>query len=416
MTFDLQNWLNYIENLHPKEMDLGLKRIRIVAKRLDVLDLNCPVITVAGTNGKGSCVKTLESILTAEGYRVGAYYSPHLQHYNERIHIAERIVTDNNLCEAFSTVNSARKNISLTYFEWGTLAALWLFKKASLDIAVLEVGLGGRLDAVNIIDPDIAVITTIDYDHMAWLGDNLESIGKEKAGIFRNGKPAVFGGFELPNSIRDAALSLNSALYCQGIDFGYTTENGEWHFWHADKRIPHLPIPTLLLQNSATALMALTLLENKRPISRKAISEGLAKAFLPGRFQQIAHNPSVILDVAHNPASCQQFSVRLQQTAIKGKTYAIIGMLSDKDHTKSLIPLLEIVDDWYVTNLACPRGAPSFELTKALTSLGIKTTRSFESVIDAYTAALNKAQINDRIIVFGSFYTVAPLLNSRFEE
>lgn len=416
MSVDTQNWLNYIEKLHPKTMDLGLKRIQIVAQRLGILPFDCPVITVAGTNGKGSCVATLESIFTAAGYRVGAYYSPHLQYYNERIRIMNQMVTDHALCEAFSAIESARDDISLTYFEWGTLAALWLFKKANLEVVVLEVGLGGRLDAVNMIDADVSVITTIDYDHMEWLGNDLESIGKEKAGIFRQKKPAVFGDFRLPNSVRDIALTLNTPLYRQGIDFGYEIQNNAWYFWHNEIKTPLLPIPSLLLQNVATALMVLTLLNSRLPISNPALLKGISCAFLPGRFQKISDHPLIILDVAHNPASCQQLAIRLQQTSIKGKTYAIVGMLSDKDPIQSLAPLLPTIDVWHVTSLPGERGAPASRFTPILKNLGACCVYPFDSVIDAYQDALNQATINDRIVVFGSFHTISPILNYYFKE
>ena len=412
MSVDSQNWLNYIEKLHPKTIDLGLDRVQSVAKRLDILGFNCPIITVAGTNGKGSCVATLESIFTAQGYRVGAYYSPHLQRYNERIHIVNQIVSDQALCDAFFAIEEARRDISLTYFEWGTLAALWLFKKAALDIVVLEVGLGGRLDAVNVIDLDISVITTIDYDHMEWLGNDLESIGKRKQASFEKKRPAVLGDFHLPNSVRDIALTLNTPLYRQGIDFGYEIQNNRWYFWHQTIETPLLPMPSLLLQNVTTALMIVTLLHNRLPISNDALLKGISYAFLPGRFQKIANHPLTILDVAHNPAGCQQLAMKLQETKIKGKTYGIVGMLADKDYINSLKPLLQTIDIWYVTSLAGERGTPASLLTEVLKNLGAHCIYPFEFVTDAYAAALNQATINDRIIAFGSFHTIGPILGN----
>jgi dihydrofolate synthase / folylpolyglutamate synthase len=246
---------------------------------------------------------------------------------------------------------------------------------------------------------------------MEWLGNDLESIGKEKAGIFREKKPAVLGDFHLLNSIRDIALSLNAPLYRQGIDFGYEIQGDAWYFWHQKIKTPLLPMPSLLLQNVATALMALTLLNSRLPIPNPALLKGISSAFLPGRFQKIANDPLTILDVAHNPASCQQLAIRLQQTPIQGKTHAIVGMLVDKDSIKSLAPLLPIIDVWHVTSLQGERGAPASRLTSILKNLGARYIHIFESVIDAYTDALNQTTINDRIVAFGSFHTISPILN-----
>lgn len=408
----LKAWLHRVEQLHPKTIDLGLERIQVVAKRLEVLSIDSPVITVGGTNGKGSCVATLTAILTAQGYRVGAYFSPHFQTYNERIHIAGKFVSDDALCKAFSTIDKVRQDISLTYFEWGTLAALWLFKEAKLDALILEVGLGGRLDAVNIIDPNISVITTIDLDHREWLGSNREMIGKEKAGIFRRGRPAVCGDFDLPQSVYDVAQKLEVPLYCQGRDFGYVVEDENWSFWsNANFNHEKLPIPQLLLQNVSTALMALSLLRDILPISDKAIPEGLIKAFLPGRFQIINKKPLVILDVAHNPQSCEKLADRLKnEGCVTGKTYAVVGMLADKDHVASLNPLLVCIDEWYVASLSGERALLAGQLSAILRESGANSIYQFNNVVEAYQAALSQATVDDRIIVFGSFHTVGPVL------
>ena len=412
MNPDLNTWLAYIEKLHPNTIDLGLDRVQAVGEKLGLLNPACPVITVAGTNGKGSCVTILESIFSSQEYRVGAYLSPHLERYNERIHIAGNWAIDAELCEAFAAIESARQKISLTYFEWGTLAALWLFKKAQVDILVLEVGLGGRLDAVNIVDPDIAIITTIDLDHTEWLGMDRESIGKEKAGIFRSGKPAVCGDLNPPQSIQETALALNTPLYCQGTHFGYTVSGENWQFWRENIMSDPLPLSPLLLQNAATALMAIELLKDKVVISVDAIKQGLTKAFLPGRFQIVAKHPTIILDVAHNPEGCRKLCEQLKMTPVKGKTHAVVGMLKDKNHEQSLKPLIACVDKWYTAPLECERSASSESLAKTLSALKAADISQFQTVAEAYKTVLNHVTVHDRIVVFGSFYTVSPILQA----
>lgn len=410
----IHSWLDYIEQLHPKTIDLGLERVETVAKSLNLLTTNCPVITVAGTNGKGSCVVTLAAILSAQGYRVGAYFSPHLERYNERIQIEGKPVSDEALCSAFTAINVARQAISLTYFEWGTLAALWLFKQAKLDVLVLEVGLGGRLDAVNIMNPDISVITTIDLDHTEWLGRDRESIAKEKAGIFRVGKPAVCGDLNPPQSIVQKAKDLKIPLHCQGIDFGYRIEGKNWQLWGIENlKGVVLPMPRLLLQNVATACMVLTLLKEKLPVSIEAISKGLINAFLPGRFQVLKKHPCVILDVAHNPEGCRKLAERLKtEEQVAGKTYAVIGMLADKDHETSLKPLLACIDKWYVGSLYGERGLPAAQLSRILEKMGVPAIDGFSTVLEAYQSALSQVTVHDRIIAFGSFFTVSGVLYS----
>ncbi len=408
-TPNLNTWLNYIEQLHPKAIDLGLDRIQTVGERLGLLNPSCPVITVAGTNGKGSCVTILTSILSQQGYRVGAYFSPHLEYYNERIHIAGEIATDKELCTAFTAIETARQDISLTYFEWGTLAALWLFNRANLDVLVLEVGLGGRLDAVNIIDPDISVITTIDKDHMEWLGPDRESIGQEKAGIFRSQRPVVCGDLNPPHSIIETATNLAAPLYCQGTHFGYLAKAECWQFWHGNIVTDLLPTPRLLLQNAATALMTLTLLKNIIPVSVESIKQGLIHAFLPGRFQIWRKNPLVILDVAHNPEGCLNLYDQLNTIPTNGKTYAVVGMLKDKNHYESLAPLLNCIDKWYVASLGGERGMPSTAIANLLVNMNVAIINQFDTIEEAYQSALNHANIEDRIVVFGSFYSVSPI-------
>jgi dihydrofolate synthase/folylpolyglutamate synthase len=408
---DLSSWLQYLEKSHPKSIDLGLERVQTVAKYLGPLNFTCPVITTAGTNGKGSCVATLEAIFSTQGYRTGAYFSPHLQQYNERVRLDGNKVSDEALCDAFTAIDAARRGISLSYFEWGTLAALWLLQRAQPDIVILEVGLGGRLDAVNIIDSDVAVITTIDLDHTEWLGPDREAIGREKAGIFRVEKPIVCGDLNPPQSIIERALALKAPLYRQGIDFSYEIVGQQWRFCRGKYRSSLLPMPHFILQNVAAALMTIDLLKTKMPVSVKSIKEGLNKAFLPGRLQVFLEKPLVILDVAHNPQGCRKLYEKMTTLPVTGKTYAVTGMLKDKDHKQNLTPLLPIIDAWYVAALPGERGFSAQQMEKTLSHLGASIINVFDSVITAYKTALNHAKSNDRIIVFGSFRAVGPVLS-----
>lgn len=410
---NLAEWLSYLETLHPKTIDLGLERIKTVAARLDCLSYSCPVITVAGTNGKGSCVTLTETILLAAGYRVGSYLSPHLFSYNERVRINGKAIDDKSLCDAFVLIDKARGDISLSYFEFGTLATLLIFKKANLDAIILEVGLGGRLDAVNIVDADLAIISTIALDHMEWLGDDREKIGFEKAGIMRSGKACVCGDFEVPDSVRRHADTVGATLYCQNEEFGYERNENVWSWWSKKQRLDNLPIPSIELQNAATALMAIELLQNKFRISFQSIEQGLKQVFLPGRFQTIhANNKLIILDVAHNPAAAKLLAKKLNETFCSGKTIAVMGMLADKDILGTMANLLDNIAEWYVGGLFVPRGASADCLAKGLSDLGVKKVYVYETVTEAYQAALTQVSAQDRMIVFGSFYTVAEVLHN----
>lgn len=395
MSFTLRNlssWLTYLETLHPKAIDLGLDRVGKVAHALNLIPFNSFVITVAGTNGKGSCVALSESILSAAGYRVGAYTSPHLLRYNERVRINGEFVTDEMLCKAFVEIEKARGDVSLTYFEFGTLAALLLFKQANLDVAILEVGMGGRLDATNIIDADIAIISSIALDHTEWLGNDREAIGFEKAGIMRAGKSCVCGDFDVPQSIRKYAQELRTNLYCPNEGSGYSFDN--------------LPLPKIAQQNAATVLKAIELLPQTFEVNRNAIKTGLKQVFLPGRFQIIG---KTILDVAHNPAAGELLAKNLQLMPCSGRTLAVVGMLSDKDILGTIQPLFPHVSAWYVGGLDVPRGAPTKLLADQI-RIGANTVSEYISVTAAYRQALADAQPSDRIIVFGSFYTVAEVM------
>jgi dihydrofolate synthase/folylpolyglutamate synthase len=414
----LSDWLMYLETLHPKAIDLGLERVSLVAQKLKLLPWTCPTITVTGTNGKGSCVAILESVLSASGYRVGAYTSPHLFNYNERIRIQGQPVSDNDICRVFERIETARADISLTYFEFGTLAALLLFQEAKLDHVILEVGLGGRLDAVNIIDADIAIITTIALDHQDWLGPDRESIGREKTAIARPNKPIICGDFDIPASVRNYANQLAAPLYCQGIDFGYTDSHSDriadreqtWSWWGSSRHLFNLSLPVLELQNVSTALKAIEFLEvggMEFKISQKIIEQALRKIQLAGRFQVIEGSVTHIFDVAHNPAAALCLAERLFKTPCKGRTLAVVAVSLGKDHNGIFEALGERVQDWYVGDFKKPPAISSEVLAQSLSQLGMQSIHCHTNVVEAYRAAALAAQSGDRIVVFGSHYTVA---------
>ncbi len=416
----LSDWLNRLETLHPVTIDLGLTRVQRVAELMGLLQLDCPVITVGGTNGKGSTIAFLESIYRHAGYRVGTYTSPHLLRYNERIRIVGVDCTDEAIIQAFEQIEIARGDISLTYFEYGTLAALYLLKQAQLDLILLEVGLGGRLDAVNIINPDIAIITSIDLDHTDWLGNTREAIGFEKAGIFRANVPAICGDFNTPETIFDHAAKLGAPLYCQGKNFTFHQGSDSWSWESQSFRGEGLPLPFLAIQNASTALMAVTCLQSQLPVNIQSIKDGIAEARVLGRFQCIQAQPEVILDVAHNPAAANLLARRLQSQPISGKTYAVFSALQDKDSAGIVAHFKEIVAGWYVAPLDTPRGATLQQLNDALEHDVPRLVRGIleapyispqASILAAYRQAILQCSPNDRIIVFGSFFTVAAVLN-----
>lgn len=408
---NLNAWLSYLETLHSKPIELGLDRITQVAKNLQLLPCEKIVITIGGTNGKGSCVALLEQIGLAAGYKVGAYTSPHLLKYNERIRINNTDVTDEALCEAFAQIDQIRGHITLTYFEFSTLAALLLFKQNDIDFLVLEVGMGGRLDAVNIVDPDIGLISTIALDHMEWLGPDRESIGREKAGIMRPHKPVICGDFNVPLSIKNHAQQIQAKLFIPEKDFSYHEQENSWSWSSQNQTINNLPLPRIELQNAASVLMAVELIQPKIPAT--AIVEGLRKVFVPGRFQKMDEKPERIFDVAHNPAAAALLAKQLQKTAKKGRTLAVIGMLKDKDQVGTVTPLLSQIDSWYVGGLNLPRGGSAKDLAAILTKEGAKQVHDYETVTSAYLAALKNANPEDRVIIFGSFYTVAEAMQVR---
>ncbi len=377
--------------------------------------LSFPVITVGGTNGKGSVVAMLESVYLADGYSVATYTSPHLVHYRERVRLNGASVADETLVAGFERVDAACEGVALTYFEYGTLAAIDIFQRNNIDVAILEVGLGGRLDAVNAFDSDVAVVTSVGIDHREWLGDDRESIGLEKAGIFRATRPAVCGDAEPPRSMRKVALDLGAHFYLRDLDFAFNCDDGRCRFTSAAGEIEELPPPRLQgkhqLNNAATALMAARCLEHRLPVTVQAISQGLQQVTLPGRYQQVSVSPQILLDVAHNPDATRALAELLEGDGIDGKTIAVVGMMADKALAECLDPLLDTVDIWHVTDLPPPRGAKAGDLVDILRQLDSQTVvESFANIESALSAAQTTASPADRILVFGSFVGVGAIM------
>ncbi|HWV17471.1 MAG TPA: bifunctional tetrahydrofolate synthase/dihydrofolate synthase [Rhodocyclaceae bacterium] len=415
----LNDWLAYIEQQHTQAIELGLDRLFVVKAALEQTQ-TCPLIIVGGTNGKGSTCAMLEAILKAAGYRVGLYTSPHLLHYNERVRINGQPASDEMLCAAFARVEAARGDVPLTYFEFGTLSAWEAFAAAGLDVIILEVGLGGRLDAVNIYDPDCAIVTGIDLDHMDFLGDTREKIGFEKAGIFRAGKPALCGDFQAPHTLVEHAQSLGADLQLIGRDFGYATQSEirQWSWWgRSQAKRGGLAYPALRgarqLGNASLVLAALDALQERLPLSMAEIRQGLAVVELPGRFQTLPGRPVTVLDVAHNPQAARVLADNLLDQGFFGSTWAVCGMLRDKDMVGVIDALKGRIERWLPATLAGVRGAPSAVLTEYLRAAGETVEAEFDTVLAAYAYAQEKAAENDRIVVFGSFLTVADVLESQ---
>lgn len=413
---NLEDWLEWQSRLHPEAIALGLERVRIVWERLATEPLGCKIITVAGTNGKGSCVAFLDRILRSASYRVGCYTSPHLVRYNERIMIDGEPAGDEQICQAFADVDQARGDISLTYFEFGTLAALRFFAAAGLDVAVLEVGLGGRLDAVNIIDPDVAVITTVDIDHTDWLGSTHEAIAVEKAGIMRKDKPVIFADLDMPSTIQTRAEETGAVLRVAGTDYSWRIQDQSWDWLHPEHPRHSLPLPTMRgrfqLQNASAALMALECLRQELPLDQRAVRHGLQEAKLPGRYQVSGRDPVVILDVAHNSQAARALAENLGDMFCHGQTIALFSMLADKQIAEVVKIMSPRIDQWYLYPINTARGATLEQLQDSLQSQGVDSARrhSFEWVTDAFRSAMTAAGEGDRIVVFGSFYSVGDVM------
>lgn len=401
----LTTWLSYLENLHSKTIELGLTRVLKVAKTLNVLQPAPTVFTVAGTNGKGTTCRTLETVLMAAGYRVGVYSSPHLLRYTERVRVQNKELDETCHTGAFAEIEAARGETSLTYFEYSTLSALLLFKQLNVDVAILEVGLGGRLDATNIVDADVAVVTSIALDHTDWLGADRESIGREKAGVFRGGKPAVVGEPDMPHSLAEVAAEKGARLLRCGADWSYQVNRDSWSFKDAQGELNNLPLPLIPQPNAATALAALR--ASELTVSEAAIRQGIGSATLPGRFQIISQAPRVILDVAHNPHAAAYLAERLAQLPKQGRVLAVIGMLHDKDIAGTLACLATQVDSWYCAPLEGPRGATAQQLVEQ-----VGHGEVYHSVLQAWHAAMAAALANDTVLVCGSFHTVAHVMEA----
>jgi dihydrofolate synthase / folylpolyglutamate synthase len=402
----LEQWLSFIERQHPSTIALGLERVAAVFRRM-CLKVETPVFTVGGTNGKGSTCAMLESILRCAGYRTGLYTSPHLVRYNERVRIAGAEADDRLLAEGFAAVEAARGETALTYFEYGTLAALRVFQEQKVEAMILEVGLGGRLDAVNIVDADCAVLTSVGIDHVDYLGPDRESIGREKAGIFRPGRPAVIAEPDPPTSVLKA-IGEKLAI---GKDFGYTAGQGQWSYWGPGGTRPGLAHPALRganqLRNASAALCALDCLRERLPLAMQEIRRGLAEVELPARFQTLPGRPQIVLDVAHNVQAARVLADNLAASGFAPETFGVCGMLRDKDIAGVLREMAPRITRWHVASLGGARGAKAEELAQFLHGQQLETHASPGA---AMGRALEQAGENDKIVVFGSFLTVGEVI------
>ena len=416
----LDDWLAHCERLHPTTIDMGLDRVRAVAQRMHIR-FDCPVITVAGTNGKGSTCAMLEAILGQAGYRTGVYTSPHLVRFEERLRLLGEASNATQLVAGFAAVERARTEngdeISLTYFEFSTLAILDVMARSGLDVAILEVGLGGRLDAVNIIDTDCAIITSVDLDHTELLGTDRESIGFEKAGIMRTGRPAIVSDPMPPQSVLDRALEVGADLWRNGHDFNVSGDKQQWGWAGRGRRYSGLAYPALRganqLVNAAGVLAALAALRERLPVTAQAVRNGFAFVELPGRFQIIPGQPTLVLDVAHNPHSVAALSANLDAMGYFPTTHAVFGVMADKDLVPMLARIQPLIDRWYFTDLPTPRAAPASALLAHWQSSNPRkgvTAQTCSDPAQALQAAIRQADPTDRIVVFGSFYTVGGVL------
>ena len=422
----LDAWLAYCERLHPQNIALGLDRVREVAQRMG-LQFDCPVITVAGTNGKGSTCAMLEAVALQSGYRPGVYTSPHLVHFEERCRVGGEIVKAEELIPHFEAVEQARvkdgKEVALTYFEFTTLAILRLMSLSRLDVAILEVGLGGRLDATNIIDADCAIITSIDLDHMELLGPDRESIGREKAGIMRAGRPVIVSDPVPPQSVIDHATEIGADLWRFGKDFNYDGDKQQWGWAGRGRRYAGLAYPALRganqLMNASGVLAAYEAIRGKLPVTAQAVRTGLSMVELPGRFQIVPGQPTLVLDVAHNPHSVAALTANLDAMGYFPTTHAVFGAMADKDWEPMLTKVGPLVDRWYFTDLPTPRADSAENLKAKLQQLQAQgvirkdvSMQTFANPQQALDAAVAATEAADRIVVFGSFFTVGGVLQN----
>ena len=420
----LPDWLALLESRHAEvHINMGLDRVRAVKEAMD-LRFECPVIMVAGTNGKGSTCAMLESILLRAGYKVGLYIKPHFLDFNERARIGGELASDQALVAAFDAVEAKRGAIDLTYFEFTTLAIMHLLAGARLDVAILEVGLGGRLDAVNVIDADVAIVTSVDIDHTDFLGTTREEIGFEKAGIFRPGKAAICSDPVPPSSLVAHAEAIGADLWLLGRDFNYSGDKQQWNYGGRKQRRNSLAYPSLRganqLLNAAAALAALEVLRLELPVGAQEVRTGLVVVELPGRFQVLPGRPTVILDVAHNPHAAAALAQNLGNMGFHPYTYAVFGIMQDKDIAGVVAPMAQYIDHWCIAELPSARSAHTSELAETIQRLmpddakpGERSVSAFPDPAKAFANAMSRAGENDRIVVFGSFYTVAGVMAAR---
>ena len=412
----LDEWLARIEASHPLSMELGLDRVGAVRDAMGLVP-PFPVITVGGTNGKGSTCAFLETMLLHAGYRVGCYTSPHIRHYRERVRIGGVPADDATLIEGFEAVEACRRNVRLTYFEYGTLAAMHVFRRAAVDVAVLEVGLGGRLDAVNAFDADCAILTTIALDHMEWLGDTRELIGAEKAGIFRGGRPAICADPDTPSSVRETARAVGAQYLEIGRDFEASGDDRQWQYRGPRGLRAGLPVPamrgTYQIGNAAAAITALDALRERLPVGTQDIRTGLVTAVVPGRFQVLPGRPSIVLDVAHNPHAASALAGTLAGMPRAHRTFGVFGMLRDKDVAGVVAAMKSEIDVWCIAGLDGPRGADARALAAHVAAIAPwASLECHADVASAWRAAVEAAGDDDRICAFGSFHTVAAALDA----
>jgi dihydrofolate synthase/folylpolyglutamate synthase len=415
----LEQWLAYQTQVHPQSIDLSLERLRLVLERLNWRQPKVPVVTIAGTNGKGSVSGYCAAILAAAGYRVGTFTSPHLRDYRERIRIHDRLVSAAELVSVFERIEAARGEVGLTFFEFNTIAALLLFDAAQLDAWVLEIGMGGRLDAVNVVDPDVTVIVSIGFDHQEYLGATIEAIAGEKAGIFRQGRAAVLGSREMPGLVEERARAIGAPLKRLGNEYSYTREGAAWHYRGSRWNLPQLPAPALLgdmqYANAATAIAALEEIDARLSIPAAAVAQGLRQVRLAARFQVIARSgplaPTWILDVAHNPAAARVLARNLRDLPSDGQTLAVCGILADKDAAGVVAELKDCVHAWWCVTTDGDRSRSGSSLAQTVKQAVAAPVEAADSASAGCAAALARAQPQDRIVVFGSFHVVGPAMD-----
>lgn len=411
----LDEWLAWQEQLHPNPIDLGLHRVKRMLETLGLTKPDYRILTIGGTNGKGSSAAFAETMLLAGGYKVGAYTSPHLLRYNERVRVGGVDASDAELCASFERLDAARGDMSLTYFEFGTLAALDIFARRKVDVAVLEVGLGGRLDAVNALDPDAALVASVGLDHQDWLGPDRESIGFEKAGIYRGGRPALCGDREPPASLLRHAADIGADFRMLGRDFDWRPEGEGWSWYGPEGTLHGLPSPSLpgriQYDNAASVLAALRSLRDLLPLEENAIHAGLIRAKVPARFQRLAGEVECIFDVAHNPDAARVLAANLEAMPAKGRTLGVFAMFKDKAVEEVALTLAVQLDVWHLGATEGPRGQNAAALAERIRKT-VPQARTFEhsSVAEAYRAARREAHPGDRVVIFGSFQTVGAVL------